>query len=280
MSSAACISPIGPPDSTRRSVPAHQHAHAFVDLAHDVLDRDLAVFEHEFAGVGAAHAELVELLRRGEALHSLLDDEGGHAARTRRPRRRAHVDQQHVGVGAVGDPHLGPVRDPAVALELGAAGHRADHVGTGAGFAHGQRADQIAAAQAGNIFLSLFLCSIMEQVLHAQVGVRAVGQSDRTRCARDFLHRDEVGQVAQLGTAVFARHRHAEQAHLAELLPQVGREQVFPVDQVRARSDFLLRELAHRFTQEVEIFTEGKRSHAGSPSGRREADSSSEGRAA
>ena len=42
---------------------AHQHLDAVVDLAEHVLGRDLAVLEHQLAGVGAAHAELVELLR-------------------------------------------------------------------------------------------------------------------------------------------------------------------------------------------------------------------------
>src|SRR6185503_18850214 len=40
-----------------------------------------AILEHQFAGVGAAHAELVEFLRGGKSLHALFDDEGGHAAR-------------------------------------------------------------------------------------------------------------------------------------------------------------------------------------------------------
>ncbi len=38
--------------------PGHQHAHAATDFAQHVLDRDFAVGEYQFAGVGAAHAEL------------------------------------------------------------------------------------------------------------------------------------------------------------------------------------------------------------------------------
>src|SRR5690606_19247532 len=37
---------------------AHQHLHALVDLAQDVPGGDLAVLEHQLAGVGAAHAQL------------------------------------------------------------------------------------------------------------------------------------------------------------------------------------------------------------------------------
>ena len=70
----------------------HQHLHAFAFLAEDVLRRDFAIAEHQLAGVRAAHAELVELLRGGEALHAFLDEEGGDALVARlavdRPARR------------------------------------------------------------------------------------------------------------------------------------------------------------------------------------------------
>ncbi|MNT71760.1 hypothetical protein D3C72_2102840 [compost metagenome] len=42
---------------------AHQHLDAAVDLAQHVFLGDLAVLEHQFAGVAAAHAQLVQLLR-------------------------------------------------------------------------------------------------------------------------------------------------------------------------------------------------------------------------
>jgi hypothetical protein len=39
--------------------------------------RDEAVLKHEFAGIGATHAELVQLLVGGKALEALLNDERG-----------------------------------------------------------------------------------------------------------------------------------------------------------------------------------------------------------
>jgi hypothetical protein len=45
------------------------------------LARHFDVVEHQLAGVAAAHAQLVELLRDGKALHALLDQEGRDAAR-------------------------------------------------------------------------------------------------------------------------------------------------------------------------------------------------------
>ena len=60
--------PSGPAGQHRALIveAAHQHARAAVLRAHDVLFRDLAVLEHQLAGVGAAHAHLVELLGDSE----------------------------------------------------------------------------------------------------------------------------------------------------------------------------------------------------------------------
>ena len=75
--------PSGPAGQHRALVveARHQHVDAAADLAEHVLFRHLAILEHQLAGIGAAHAELVELLRGGKSLHALLDDEGGDAAR-------------------------------------------------------------------------------------------------------------------------------------------------------------------------------------------------------
>ena len=244
------------------SRPAHQHAHAFVDFADAVRIGNLAVVEHELAGVRAAHAELVELLRGRETLHAFFDDEGGHAARAGRAVRGAHVDEQHVGVGSVRDPHLRAVGDPAIAFLLGAAGHRADDVGAGARLAHRERADEFAAAELRQVLASSARRSrCWTMFCTHRFECAPYERPTEPDAARDFLHRDDVREIAELRAAVVARHRDAEQAHLAELLPQVGRERVLAIDQVRARRDFLVDECAHAFAQEVDVFAEGKRSH-------------------
>src|SRR5690606_30978586 len=138
------------------------------------------------------------------ALHAAFDDEGGHAAAAGILARGAHVDHQHVGLGTVGDPHLAAVGDPDAVAQLGAAGHRADHVGAGTGLAHRQRALPFAAAQLRQVLRALRVAAVVVQVVDAEVGVRAVAQADRTRSARDLLHRHQVGQVAHLAAAVFA----------------------------------------------------------------------------
>ncbi|MNV98571.1 hypothetical protein D3C71_1938380 [compost metagenome] len=70
-----------------------------------------------------------------------------------------------------------------------------------------------------------------------------------------------MGQVAHLAAAELARHGHAEQAHLAQLGPQVLRERVVVVDALRARSDFGFGETAHGIAQRVDLFTQGKTAH-------------------
>src|SRR5690606_30879821 len=88
------------------------------------------------------------------------------------------VDHQGVGVGAVGDPHLGAVEQVVAALVLGLELH-ADDVGAGARLAHGQRTHVLAADQPGQVLGLLGVGAVAVDLVHAQVGVRAVGQAHR-----------------------------------------------------------------------------------------------------
>jgi hypothetical protein len=141
----------------------HQHVDAAADLAQHVFFRHFAIVEHQLAGVGTAHAELVELLRGGKSLHSLFDDEGGHAARTGAGISLG-IDHQRIGDRAVGDPHLAAVDDETVALLLGAGRHRY-HVRAGARLRHRQRTDMFAGNQLGQIFPLLRLVAVAADLL-------------------------------------------------------------------------------------------------------------------
>src|SRR5258708_128086 len=76
-----------------------------------------------------ATAESVELGGGVEALHALLDQQRGDAARARL-RIGLGVDDQRLGVGAVGDPHLAAVEHVMLArthtAPVGAQAHRDD----------------------------------------------------------------------------------------------------------------------------------------------------------
>ncbi|MCY1562693.1 hypothetical protein D9M68_1001340 [compost metagenome] len=86
----------------------------------------------------------------------------------------------------------------------------------------------------------------------------AVGEGDRGRGAADLFHGDDVGQVAKARTAIFLFDGDAEQAHVAELLPHVGREQVVAVDGGSARGEFGGNEGLYLLAQHVDGFTEGE----------------------
>src|SRR5256885_2468707 len=55
----------------------HQDVHSLARLRQYAFLRHLAVLENKLAGVRAAHAQLVELLRRGKSPETSLDDKGG-----------------------------------------------------------------------------------------------------------------------------------------------------------------------------------------------------------
>src|SRR2546430_15256882 len=81
--------------------------------------------------------------------------------------------------------------------------------------------------------------------LFRSVGMRAVGEAHGPRGARDFLHDDDVRQIAELRAAEALRHGDAEQPLLAQRRPQVAREFVAAVGLRRPRGDALGREAPH-----------------------------------
>ncbi|MGY3110728.1 hypothetical protein ACVWW7_007355 [Bradyrhizobium sp. LM6.9] len=83
----------------------HQNFDTSTDLTQHILCRHLALVEEQRIGVGAAHAQLVEMRAVGETLEALLDEERGHAARAGL-RIGLGIDHQHVGIAAIGNPHL------------------------------------------------------------------------------------------------------------------------------------------------------------------------------
>ncbi len=161
-------------------------------------------------------------------LEALLDEEGGHAAGARR-RIGLGIDDEHVGIGTIGDPHLRAVEHVAVTLLLRPQLHRHD-VRAGAGLGHGERADMLAADQLRQVAPLLGLRAVLADLVDAEIGMGAVGQADRGRGARDFLHRDAVLEIAEARPAIVLLHRDAEQAEPAHLLPEVHRELVGAVD--------------------------------------------------
>ena len=234
--------------------PAHQHFHAVVHGPEHVRVRHLALLEHQFRRGRAAHAELVEFLGRAETLHALLDEEGGDAARPGGGIGLG-IDDERVGFGAVGDPHLAAVQDVAVALAFGPRRHR-DDVRARARLAHGERADMLARDELRQIAPLLRRRAVAADLVDAQVRVRAVRESDRGRAAAHLLHRHDMREIAHAGAAQFLLDGDAEQADGAELRPKIARERVVAVDRCGARRDLGVGEVAHAVAQHVDLGAE------------------------
>jgi hypothetical protein len=153
----------------------------------------------------------------------------------------------------VRDPHLAAIEDKAIALLLGTRAHRGD-VGAGIGLRDCKRADMRTRNKLRQIALLLRGAAVQAELVHAEVRVGAVGQSDRAGCAGDFLHDDAVLEIAEPEPAELLRHRDAVHAELAKLGPQIAREGIAAIDLGGARRDARGREAAHALAQHVRGF--------------------------
>src|SRR5271155_5613189 len=234
----------------------HQHVDAVADRAEDVVARHLAILEDDFAGIGAAHAELVELFAGGESSKVPLDDEGGDAA-SAGGAVGLGVDNQRVSDRPVGDPHFRAVQHETVALEVGARAH-GDHVRAGAGLRHGERADALTRDQLRQIAAFLLVVAIAADLIDAQVRMRAVGEPDRGRGARNLLHGDAMSEVAEPCTAQFFLDRDTEKPKRPELWPQFARKAVIAVDLTGERRNLVLGEGPRGVAQHLDLVAEAE----------------------
>ena len=235
---------------------AHQDAGATAHFAQNVFLGYRAVLEYQLTGVGATHAQFVQFLVAAEAGEVALDDEGGDAPGSALGIGLG-VDDVDVGIRAVGDPHLVAVEDVVVAGVTGGEFH-GDDVGTGIRLGHGQGADVFAADQFGQVFAFLFFGAVAVNLVHAQVGVGAVRKANGGGGPADFFHGDDVGQVAHVGTAVLLLHGNTQQAHVAELTPEIHGELVVPVDVGGPGRDFCGGEAVDLLAEHVEGFTKAE----------------------
>ena len=106
------------------------------------------------------------------------------------------------------------------------------------------------------IALALRLVAVEPQLVHAQVGMRAVGESHRARGARDLLHADDVREVAESGAAEALRHGDAEQPLPAERRPQVARKLVAAIDLGGHGRDLTARQIAGGVADQLLFRTE------------------------
>ena len=123
----------------------------------DVLRADIDVFEIELAPVVAA--DIAGRTAEGEALLPALDKDRADAVHTWAV---THIDQEQVGVRAVGGEDLRTVDAEAVAVRRG-GGLQVGDGGTGLGLAHADRDGRLAADQRGEIARLLIVGGVFDE---------------------------------------------------------------------------------------------------------------------
>ena len=88
------------------------------------------------------------------------------------------VDDHDIGVGTVRHPHLASVQNITIAALHRAKPHVRD-VGSGARLRHRQRADVATRDEIRQISPLLFVRAVTMDLIDAEIGMGAVGQSDR-----------------------------------------------------------------------------------------------------
>mmetsp|Transcript_34394 Transcript_34394/g.106254 ORF Transcript_34394/g.106254 Transcript_34394/m.106254 type:complete len:422 (-) Transcript_34394:21-1286(-) len=193
----------------------HGDLEAVADLAEHVLLRHDDVVELDAAGVAAALAHVDLLLAAGDARRVAVDDEADEAALA------LGKHEEPVGDATVGDPHLGAVDDPLVALLLGGRLEARD-VGPGGGLR-----DAVGGLDRG-------LGAAAEVLLLLRVGARdedrrlgeAVGLDggrDAGARPRDLLLDDDAVHARGADAAARLGDVHVDEAELPRLLEDVLR---------------------------------------------------------
>ena len=235
---------------------AHQYFDPGIETAEYVLSRHFHIVEDQFAGIGATHAQLVQLRPAGKAFPVALDNECGDAMGALF-RFGLGIDHIDVGIGAVGDPHLGAIEHIVVTALLGPQLH-ADHIGAGVGLAHGQCAYVLAANQLRQVLGLLFGRAVAVDLVDAQIRMRAIGQAYRCRGAADLFDSHHVGEVAKPGAAMLLRDGDAQQAEFAKSRPELIGELIVAVDGSGPRRDFGGAERVNLLTQHVDGFAQSE----------------------
>jgi hypothetical protein len=199
---------------------------ALADAAQHVLRRHHAVLEDQRAGAAAPDAQLVLLGAHGQAWRIALDQKAGELAVFHLAIGRLHLGEhrEQVGERGVGDELLGAGQLVALAVgrqhRLGLGGQRVrprPRLGQGIG------SDQLAAGQAGQVFLLLFGCAEQHQGHGPDADVGPVTDGKRSHPA-DRLE-DEAGRrLVAAQTAVGLGHVVAQQAYLARLAQDLAHQ--------------------------------------------------------
>ena len=223
--------------------------HAPALLADQVLRRHAHVLEQQLAGRRAADPHLVLELADAEPGPVGLDDERARAPRLAVGDREDHVE---VGDRRVGDPVLGPVDHPLVAVAHRGSCRIEPASEPESGSDSANAGDHSPLAHRGRPLLALARRAEARDRQRAEV---LDHQDQRARRAGlgDLLDRDVEHQRPGAGAAVLGLERQADEVVLGEQLADVPRVLAARVDLGRARCDALGDDLADRVAQVAQV---------------------------
>src|ERR1700676_2259176 len=114
----------------------------------------------------------------------------------------------------------------------------------------------LARDQFWEIFPFLRLVAVTADLVDAKVGMRAIGQTDRSGSAGNLLDRDAVLEIAQPRAAIFFFDGNPVQAERTDFRPEVPRELIALVDRISPRRDLIAGEILHGLADRVRGFAE------------------------
>ena len=99
--------------------------------------------------------------------------------------------------------------------------------------------------------------------------MRAIRKPDGAGRAGDFLHRHDMGEIAEPDAAIFLIDRDPEKTELTHLFPEFHRKLIRPVDLRRHRRNAVLRPAVGHLAQGLNLVSKGEihrcREHQASP---------------
>jgi hypothetical protein len=207
------------------------------------------IVERQDGRVAAAVPELVELAADAEAGRGGRHDDERHAAGatlTTGPGQQS----QEIGLGAVGDPHLGPVDDEVFAVDLG-PGPDGGHIRAGVGLADRDGRDHLAPNRRDEEALFERLGAVPSEGRGGHVGMHAQAQAHPHRLGpAQFLEQHSVEPVVGPAPAISLGIGQSQQAERAHLLEQrMGGENAGTFPGLGVRIDLSLDEVAGHLAQ-------------------------------
>ena len=185
---------------------------------------------------------------RRETGHALLQQETANAVVGRGPHNR------HVGRRAVGNPHLGAVDDPVIAVPLGKGAHRA-RIRASVGLGQTEAADCLAGGHPGQPFLLLLLGSPPINRVHRERTLHRDRASQTTVAVLELVVDQAVRDSVNTGATV-ALKVGTKKAQLAELGEHLARQNALVEPVANLGQDLLTDNLADGIADRLLIFAE------------------------